>query len=238
MRDRQKWSFGLTAVVLIVCIVLFLNYSSRRIFRRDQEQPHSFDGEEYLTAVEERGEVQLLVDKSNVKSIVEQMEPPEQFYWSTATTLTSEDGAKESTCRYWQKGDRAKAELLDGETLVQTVLRTGDTVTVQNPASGASYSASYSLQYSPQALTGTADLRFFLDTDSRYIRTAQLLEYQGEQVLYVEYEFEDLDQVERHWLSLDYGIPLRSESQVGGQTVYTGETVLFDTSAPDDSVFQ
>ena len=131
MRDRQKWSFGLTAVVLIVCIVLFLNYSSRRIFRRDQEQPHSFDGEEYLTAVEERGEVQLLVDKSNVKSIVEQMEPPEQFYWSTATTLTSEDGAKESTCRYWQKGDRAKAELLDGETLVQTVLRTGDTVTVR-----------------------------------------------------------------------------------------------------------
>ena len=238
MRDRQKWSFGLTAVVLIVCIVLFLNYSSRRIFRRDQEQPHSIDGEEYLTAVEERGDVQLLVDKSNVKSIVEQMEPPEQFYWSTVTTLTSEDGAKESTCRYWQKGDRAKAELLDGETLVQTVLRTGDTVTVQNPASGASYSASYSLQYSPQALTGTADLRFFLDTDSRYIRTAQLLEYQGEQVLYVEYEFEDLDQVERHWLSLDYGIPLRSESQVGGQTVYTGETVLFDTSAPDDSVFQ
>ena len=54
----------------------------------------------------------------------------------------------------------------------------------------------------------------------------------------MEYEFEDLDQVERHWLSLDYGIPLRSESQVGGQTVYTGETVLFDTSAPDDSVFQ
>ena len=33
-------------------------------------------------------------------------------------------------------------------------------------------------------------------------------------------------------------ISLRSESQVGGQTVYTGETVLFDTSAPDDSVFQ
>ena len=71
---------------------------------------------------------------------------------------------------------------------------------------------------------GMADIEAILGTPDEDITDASLTEYLGYYVIYVEFVYPDLNQTERYWISLVHGLPLKAESLVDGELVYTATT--------------
>lgn len=235
---KKRLSFFLTVGVLLVCIVLFLIWSGGIFFSGSSEQDRSFSGEQYLTQFQEKGTYELIADKENIKGIVQEITLPETFSWETESVLIDGEKEQKIRCQYHQRGEDRKVVQTDGDgKVLKTVLCVDGVVTVTDGGTGESYESVWSEQFSPAALTQTADLSFFLETSLRNIDKAEVVTYENQQVLYVEYYFPELWQTERHYLSIDYGIPLYSETVYNGAIVAWSKTISFGTAALADEVF-
>ena len=84
---------------------------------------------------------------------------------------------------------------------------------------------------------GMADITFLQEIAQQDIIAAQFTEYQGEYVIELEFQFSQLNQREKYWVSLEYGLPLKVESYVGENLIYTAQTQLISKEESPQSMF-
>jgi len=174
-----------------------------------------------------------VIDKSNIKEYLKTYKSPENIRWQVETKMTGTSGVSRQTINYYKKGSREFIEVIESGKTIYTYSYSGGSVKVNNKITGESITVSSGEQYSKAAVMRMPEIEFFLEASTKQITDARFDLLDNRQVIFIEYTFPELNQTERYWISLEYGVVLKSESLASGNVVMSSETKIIDNNVPD-----
>jgi|GEM_PF-3224042 len=184
-------------------------------------------------------EVYPNITHDNLKAMIENIKPENNYYWETMTTVFSKkESIKSKNIIRFYKGSY-RIELYDSKNKLTKLIADNKTSTVVENAEGASQTfPSGTLSLASQA--GVAEMSKFLTLpqDASYHFTLVESDFGDLLNLTFDYSYETYTQKEIYWISLDYGLVVRAETYENGELAYLLETEkLSPLPTPSDSLF-
>ncbi len=236
------------AVIAVVAIVLVLGavlgvYLYQKSKTPDIEITETdFDKLIYdsLTAVEGEKEFYLAeMTVENATDAIRQIKSDKDFravfviesFWEGASVRT------ENTVR--KSGNKYHIDISGSEN--KTIICDGEKIKVTNNLRGTSdtFDADGDFTYTSQI--GAADIAYFLENADNKLITARFAESVGKtsgNIIYIEFSYDKFNQLEKFYISADYGIVLAAETYIGDTLTYRLTTSEFTADyISDQSVF-
>ncbi len=183
---------------------------------------------------EERpGSVRVEVTPGTVQSVIAVMSRLESYTRTVTTTL---EGVS-ATAQVWVDEGWTRADMeLPGHLSVHTIVGDGELWRWYGSSHAVtSWPAdSSSVDVEGQRIPTYEDV---LELETETITAAGYEEKNGEACIYVEVLVQELDQVERYWVSADNGLLTAAETVAGGELVYSMTAGAPESPAPASASF-
>jgi hypothetical protein len=175
------------------------------------------------------------VDTENIERIVEGLILPDGFIWSGKATYHSGNKKREFTSAVYVDHDRFFAEVSEENRLSASALCDGTYTYILKPSGGVAQKIAKSQRFTYQTIGMAASIGSILPTDRTNRKEAIVSLYNGKNCIYVEIQNNKI--LEKYYLDVEWGYPLRVECYFGETLVYTFDTISFSQETPPAHLF-
>lgn len=185
---------------------------------------------------EQPGTEEISVDKDNVEKIVEGLVLPDHFIWTGVATYFSEKTKKEFSSSISVDKNHFYVEVKENNRLATSVLNDGTYTYTLQPSGKVVQKIATSERFTYQMIAMAASIGTVLPTDRENRKNAVFSQYNGKNCLYVEVQNNKI--LEKYYLDVEWGYPLRVECFLGADMVYSFETSGFSEEQPSEELFE
>ncbi len=239
-KDDRKHSF-LLSTLMLAAVVLSVAVLTLFILQRYEvidlsgkgETPESesvIPGDEgrFLEALQngsaEGVTVTYDIGEQDVYALLKKNPPITCFYLANTFTYYGETKNASGSNKIWRDGDRFRIQTYEGDALVQTVVSDGRIVYVSQSTDDTFFSFPYSEHFEVESYARMPRARDFFELPSVSDLSITLFRDESDTLYHVSYQDTALSQIERLFLSLEYGLVLKAESYADQKLVYSLET--------------
>ncbi|MDP4151933.1 MAG: hypothetical protein Q8865_00630 [Bacillota bacterium] len=173
------------------------------------------------------------ISKENIKAYLKTYKTPNTLYWNIKTTIYNGAASITNNARYYKKDGSELIEIYTANGGLQySYSISGGNVKISNYLNGESFSTAASEQYSRSSLMRMPELSYFLNAPVKDITAARFELMDNRQILYVEYTSPSFSQTEKYWISLEYGVVLKSECYTAGHLTMAIQTSEISETLP------
>ena len=231
---KKKLTIILAAIIgaIIIAVVLFSVFSpggEAPVISLPSPSSNSGNGDSRL----------VTVNPETVQTAISTLSRCEAYSREYTVTNYFQGGSTQSTIKVWHDGDKTKLQFEQDSTVKNTLFRDNMVYTWYDDDPGAVFTSSAD-SLSPQALDHSARIIYYedlLSANSEQITDAGYIEKSGEYCVFAEYLSEDLNYVNRIYVSVDTGLLVAAEVYEGETLTYSMETVSTNLATPEDAVF-
>lgn len=180
--------------------------------------------------------VGLNVDEENVEKIIEGLILPEAFTWKGTATYLTGDKKRAFLSSVSVDGDRFFVEVSEDDRVTGSALCDGEVTYTLRPSGEVVQKTAVSGRFTYQTIAMAASVGAVLPTDRVNRKAAYLSEYNGKNCLFAEIQNEKI--LEKYYLDVEWGYPLRVECFFSDELVYTFDTQSFSEGKPDPALFE
>lgn len=207
--------------------------------------PHNvneFDQAIYDSLVAVGVEDELLLADLTVENAVDaikQINKNQDYYAVFTVERFSGDAEHITESTVWKNGERYRAEISGDDSRV--IISDGSRVKITNNQRGTSNILENGGDFTCESQIGAVDISYFLDNaDNELISAsfARTVGRTGGNIIYVEFYYPDFDQLERFYISADYGVVLAAETYTADELTYRLTTQrLTPDYTSDETIF-
>ena len=181
----------------------------------------------------------VVVNPETVQTAISTLSRCEAYSREYMVTNYYLDGSAQSTIKVWQDGEKFKIALSQDSTEKNILFRDNMVYTWYDDDPTAVFTSSTD-SLKPQSLDHNARIIYYedlLSANPEQIIDAGYLEKSGEYCVFAEYLSEDLNYVNRIYVSVNTGLLVAAEVYEGETLTYSMETVSTNLATPEDAVF-
>ncbi|NCC68068.1 MAG: hypothetical protein EOM14_07730 [Clostridia bacterium] len=179
------------------------------------------------------------LNSETVQTAIATLSRCEAYSREYSVTNYSHGGSAKSIIKVWQDGERIKIALNQDSSVKNILFRDNTTYIWYDDDPGAVFTSNTG-SYDLQSLDHSARLIHYeelLGADSEQIIDAGYVEKCGENCIFAEYLSEDLNYVNRIYVSVNTGLLVAAEVYKGEVLTYLMETVSTNLATPEDEIF-
>lgn len=225
--------------IMVLCIILSLCGCQSNKLRPSDSSSLEMPKANSEPAFESLAEGELLsVEKETVSAVVTGLVRPVNYVWQSTVEYRSGDSRLVLDCSQYVKGDRARLESYVGSKRQALYITDGRTLYSYGKGSAKPYKSAVNMGTDYDTLLCIARAGIALPDDINKINATYLTVLDGEYAVFFEVADDEIGILEKFWLSLDSGVPLRAESYIDGKMCYLLKTVSFENTEPSDDIFK
>ncbi len=184
-----------------------------------ESEPYIDGDYEYVRLTEEKA-LQLL---SSVRV-------RENFYWEVETAVSLSSEVRTQLHKIYKSGDNVRIDTTEEGLDFTTVYKNGETVTVNNTTDEvASFGDDTDFSYT--SIINIAALEQILASQKTVVNDIAIVEIEGMKYLYAEIPKDNINGIDKLFISLDHGVVLKASSSLNGVEYFSQSTVSFDSES-------
>lgn len=237
-----------TLVAIIVIAVLFCGAYFAWQWYDTQKTPPSppnvneFDEAIYNSLALAGVEDELLLAEltaENAVNAIKQINTNQDYY--AVFTVERFSGANHHVTEntVWKNKNRYRAEISGDDNKV--IISDASRVKITNKKLGTSNILENGGEFTCESQIGAVDISYFLDNADNQLIVASFAETAGRNggnIIYVEFYYPDFDQLEKFYISADYGVVLAAETYTSDELTYRLTTQRFTPDySSDETIF-
>ncbi len=238
--DKQRRTYfylsliGISIVLFLLIILFVPDMSSTLINTIPEYAPETEISNSNETLIADT----LVIDKTNVKSIISAMARPAEYYIETESHLSHSSGSGTYTRKRWTRGTVSKVDVYSSsQTLSMHYIYTDTKVYIWREGSRLYHTAQKG-DFSADGEQMMMSYEDIIDARDEDILTAGISSYNASPCIYAELKSPETGYIERFWVSASNGLLLRGETvDSSGSLIYSITAKQIDISPQDESIF-
>ena len=200
--------------------------------------PHD-EGEIYKSLSQKKSSDKITVvpdlTLDNVYSLLDDVEPDDNYYHEVTTTLYGQNNTKKISSAYVTKTDGKYDVIIYNQNseIVKRIRQTNDTVSISNFDENGKeiITVAKGADFDIQSQSGVVIThKAFYETPDNTVSTYALAQTDYGSFLEITFTstLENYSQIQKYWLSLDFGVVTRAECYEDNALIYLMETVVIE----------
>ncbi len=154
----------------------------------------------------------------------------ENFYWEVKTTVTHSSDSRTQLHKIYKSGDSVRIDTSEEEIDFTTIYKDGNTITVNNTTDDvASFGDDTDFSYT--SIINIAALEQVLASNKTVVNDIAIVEMNDMKYLYTEIPKQDINGIDKLFISLDHGVVLNASSSLNGTEYFSQSTISFDSES-------
>lgn len=175
----------------------------------------------------------------DLESLLRNNPPITSYYLANTFSRFADGKTLTGSNRIWRDGEKFRVQTYSENELIRTVICDGFTVSVQE--NGSVYEFQPSEHFDVESFASMPRSRDFLDSSDVTDLSITLFRDESDTLAHISFVDRRFGQIERLFLSIEYGIVLRAETYLNAQILYSLSTTEFTPSLDGfqtDSLFR
>lgn len=224
MREKGRLIFSILIFAGILALLIRWMPSIGAIVTTSPSAP--MDADEFVgdNVISSDGDFEsVTISKETVTALLSSYRTPTNLDMDLTYTLSAADGSSlTQRINYTKRSARETVRCYsDSQRLQTTYTISSSGISVSDSISGENYTLPSDGVFSARSLMHMPELDWFYSSSSGNVRDLHFTTIDDRDAIYIEYFYPRLSQVEKYWVSTDYGVILRSETSQNGRTYIT-----------------